>query len=168
MKASSLDGSLGLSCWYQCSGSMTFWCESGSGSADPCLWLRSGYRIGILLLSSLTFKMPTKNNEKNFSAFYFWKVHLHHFSKILSSKKSQNSRNQGFLTIFACCSKGSGSIPLTNGSGYGSGRPKIMWIRIRIRVRIQNTDYFQRHQVSWVFFSYSIPMVFVALGSSPR
>ncbi len=23
----------------QCSGSMTFWCGSGSGSADPCLWL---------------------------------------------------------------------------------------------------------------------------------
>ncbi len=23
----------------QCCGSMTFWCGSGSGSADPCLWL---------------------------------------------------------------------------------------------------------------------------------
>jgi hypothetical protein len=29
----------------------------------------------------------------------------------------------------------SGSIPLTNGSGTGPGRPKIMWIRIRIRIR---------------------------------
>ncbi len=26
-------------CFWQCSGSMTFWCGSGSGSADPCLWL---------------------------------------------------------------------------------------------------------------------------------
>ncbi len=25
--------------WYQCCGSMTFWVGSGSGSADPCLWL---------------------------------------------------------------------------------------------------------------------------------
>ncbi len=24
---------------HQCSGSMTFWCRSGSGSADPCPWL---------------------------------------------------------------------------------------------------------------------------------
>ncbi len=34
--------------------------------------------------------------------------------------------------------EGSGSIPLTNGSG--SGRPKNMWIRwIRIRIRIRNS-----------------------------
>jgi hypothetical protein len=37
---------------FQCSGSMTFWI--GSGSADPI-------RIRILLFSSLTCKMPTKN-----------------------------------------------------------------------------------------------------------
>jgi hypothetical protein len=42
--------------FYQCCGSMTFWCGSGSGSADPCwIWIR------ILLFSSFTFKMPTKN-----------------------------------------------------------------------------------------------------------
>ncbi len=36
---------------------------------------------------------------------------------------------------------GSGSIPLTNGSGSGFRRPKNMWIRwIRIRIRIRNTD----------------------------
>ncbi len=31
----------GNSMYYtsQCGGSMTFWCGSGSGSADPCLWL---------------------------------------------------------------------------------------------------------------------------------
>ncbi len=45
----------------QCSGSMTFWCGSGSGSADPCLWLVDRIRIRILLFSSLTFKKPTKN-----------------------------------------------------------------------------------------------------------
>ncbi len=35
-----------------------------------------------------------------------------------------------------------GSIPLTNGSGSGSKRPKNTWIRcIRIRIRIRNTDF---------------------------
>jgi hypothetical protein len=32
-----------------------------------------------------------------FSAYYFLKVHLHHFSKIKSQKESQNRRNQVFL-----------------------------------------------------------------------
>jgi hypothetical protein len=39
---------------------------------------------------------------KSFSAYYFLKLHLHHFLKIKVQKKSQNSRNQGFfLNIFA-------------------------------------------------------------------
>ncbi len=38
------------------------------------------------------------------------------------------------------CGSGSGSIPLTNGSGSGSRRPKNMWVRwIQIRIRIRNT-----------------------------
>jgi hypothetical protein len=38
--------------------------------------------------SSLIFKTPTKNEcEKKFSAYYFLKVHLHHFSKIKSTKE---------------------------------------------------------------------------------
>ncbi len=32
-----------------------------------------------------------------FSAYYFLKVYLHHFSKIKSQKESQNSRNQDFM-----------------------------------------------------------------------
>ncbi len=77
----------------------------------------------------------------NFSAYYFLKVHLHHFSKIKSQKESQNKGNQGFSYYFcmmiegAGSGAGSGSIPLTSGSG--SGRPRNMWIRLRIR----NTDY---------------------------
>ncbi len=35
------------------------------------------------------------------SAYYFLKIHLHYFPKIKSQKESQNSRNQGFFTIFA-------------------------------------------------------------------
>jgi hypothetical protein len=59
-----------------------------------------------------------------FSAYYFLKVHLHHFSKIKSQKEPQNSRNQGFSYYFCMMIEGSGSIPLTRGSG--SGRPKNM------------------------------------------
>jgi hypothetical protein len=47
--------------------------------------------------------MPAKNKFFNtfFSADDFLKLHLHHFSKIKIQKESQNSRNKGFLTIFA-------------------------------------------------------------------
>ncbi len=79
------------------------------------------------------------------SAYYFLKVHLHHFSKIKSQKESQYSRNQGFSYYFCMMidawwsgsGSGSGSIP--HGSGSGSVRPKnmrIWWIRIR------NTDFY--------------------------
>ncbi len=78
------------------------------------------------------------NLEKSFSAHYFLKVHLHHFSKIKkkSKKKSQSGRNQGFSYYFCLVIEGSvsGSIHLTNGSG--SRRHK--YIRIR-RIRIRNT-----------------------------
>jgi hypothetical protein len=66
--------------------------------------------------------------DKSFSASYYLKVHLHHFSKIKKNKRmSQNSRNQGFSYYSCLMTEGSGSIPLTNGSGsrrpktYGSG-----------------------------------------------
>jgi hypothetical protein len=111
----------------------------------------SGSWILILLFSSLTFKMPAKNYFFNtiFSAYYFLKLHLHHFSKIKSQKESQNSRNQSFSFYFCMTIEGygSGSIPLTSGSGSGSGRPKNMWIRwiwirwiwIRFRIWIRST-----------------------------
>ncbi len=92
----------------------------------------SGSRIRILLFSSLTFEMPAKIKFFNtiFSAYYFLKLHLHHFSKIKSQKKSLNSRNQGFSYHFCM---------MIEGSGSGSGRPRNTWIRIRIRIRIRNT-----------------------------
>jgi hypothetical protein len=78
----------------------------------------------------------------NFSAFYFLKVHLHHFSKIKTQKESQNSRNQCYSYYFCMMIEGSGSragsgsIPLTSGSG--SGRPKKHVDDDR-RIRIRNT-----------------------------
>jgi hypothetical protein len=115
----------------QCSGSMTFW--GGSGSADPSLWLMDP--------DPAIFVIDLQDDSKKlifntiFSAYYFLKVHLHHFSEIKSQKESQNGRNQGFSYYFCMMIEGSGSRA-------GSGRPKNMWIqwtRIRIRIRIRNT-----------------------------
>jgi len=39
--------------------------------------------------------------KKSFSAYYFFKVHLHYSSKIKVQKMSQNSKNQGFSYYFA-------------------------------------------------------------------
>ncbi len=77
-------------CFKQCSGSMTFWC--GSGSADPCLGLMDPHSDSDPdpdhAISSLTFKRPTKNIFLySFSAYYFLKLHLHHFSKIKCPKE---------------------------------------------------------------------------------
>jgi hypothetical protein len=55
--------------------------------------------------------------------------------------------NQGFSNYFCLMIEGSGpgSIPLTSGSGsgYGSERPKnmwILWIRFRIHIRIREAQ----------------------------
>ncbi len=104
---------------------MTFW--GGSGSADPCLWLMDpDPAIFVIDLQDASQKLIF---NKIFSAYYFLKVFLHHFSKTKSQKESQNSRNQGFSYYFCMMIEGS-----------GSGRPKNMWIRWnRIRIRIRNT-----------------------------
>jgi hypothetical protein len=83
-----------------------------------------------LLFSSLTLKTPTKANFLyNFSAYYFLKVHLHHFSKIKSQKEVTKQWNQGFPYYFYLMIEGSesGSVPLTDGSE--SQRPKNIRIR---------------------------------------
>jgi hypothetical protein len=79
------------------------------------MWIRIWIRI--LLISSLTFKTP------RFSAYYFLKVHLHHFLKIIS-------RNQGFSYYnFCLVTEGSGSIswrPKNIGSGFWSGSATLL------------------------------------------
>jgi hypothetical protein len=53
------------------------------------------------IFSSLTFKMLTKNNFfLKSSAYYFLKVHLHHFSKKKLKKNSQSNRNQRLFLLF--------------------------------------------------------------------
>ncbi len=134
-------------CWVQCCGSMTFWCGSGSGYADPCLWLVDqdldmdpNPAILVINLQDANKKLFLK---KSFSAcWYFLKVRLQHFSKIKVKKKSQNSRNQSFSYYFCLMIEGpgSGSIHFTRGSGSGSRRTKNIWIRW-IRIRIRSTGY---------------------------
>ncbi len=81
-------------------GSMPLTNGSGFGS-----WIR------IMLSSSQTFKMPAKNKfvDTIFSAYYFLKLHFHHFSKIKIQKESQNRRNQGFSYYFRMMIEESGS-----------------------------------------------------------
>jgi hypothetical protein len=62
-----------------------------------------------------------------FSAYYFLKVHLQHFSKIKNQKESQNRRNQGFSYYF-CIIEGSGSGSSSKswcGSGSRSGGGEV-------------------------------------------
>ncbi len=142
-----------------CCGSMTFW--GGSGSADPCLWLMDPDSDLDPGSGSCYFRhWPSRCQQKTnfftqfFSAYYFLKLHLHHFSKIKSQKESQSSRNQGFSYYFCIiiegsgsgsrAGSGSGSTPLTSGSG--SWRPKNMWIRwIRIRNTGRNRNFLPLH-----------------------
>ncbi len=59
----------------QCSGSKAFWCVSGSGS---CYFRRQQKTIFFLLIT-------------------FWRYNYIIFQRLKVQKKSQNSRNQGFL-----------------------------------------------------------------------
>jgi hypothetical protein len=89
---------------------MTFWCGSGSGSADPCLWLLDQDPdsdpdadpdpfIFVIDLQDANKKLILK---KSFSAFYFLKVLLHHFSRVKSQKRCHKKVEiKVFLTIFA-------------------------------------------------------------------
>ena len=113
---------------------MSFWGGSGSGSSDPCLWLMDpDPGSGSCYFRHWPPRCQQKTNfltqffNTIFCAYYFLKLHLHNFSKIKSQKESQNSRNQGFSYYFCMMIEGtgSGSIPLTS----GSGRPKNMWIQ---------------------------------------
>jgi hypothetical protein len=46
------------------------------------------------------FNTPTKNCKKSFSAYYFLKVHLHHFSKIKSQEEVTKQLESRFFLLF--------------------------------------------------------------------
>ncbi len=95
-------------------------------------------------------------NEKLFFFSYFFCFLL--FDGTFTSfrykitKKSQNSRNQCFSYYFCLMIEGSwsGSVSLTNGSGWGGLKHMDPGIRIRIRIR-NNIKYDLKKQVD--FFS---------------
>jgi hypothetical protein len=59
---------------------------------------------------------------KSFSAYYFFKVHLHHFSKIISNEKVTKQYQSRFFVYFLLDDRRIQIRILTNGSG--SRRPK--------------------------------------------
>jgi hypothetical protein len=77
---------------------MTFCGGSGKAEMDPDSDPEPDPVIFVIDLQDASKKLIFNTI---FSAYYFLKIHLHHFSKIKSQKMSQNSKNQGFLTIFA-------------------------------------------------------------------
>ncbi len=87
----------------QCSGSMIFWGGSGSGSLDPCFWIMDPDPDPAIFVIDLQDASKKLISNTIFSAYYFLKVHLHHFSKIKSQKESQNTVEgiKVFLIIFA-------------------------------------------------------------------
>ncbi len=78
---------------------------------DILVWIRIRGSMPLTNGSgSCYFRHWPQDANKNFfffncSAYYFLKVHLHHFSKIKSQKELQNSRNQEFSYYF-CMMKG--------------------------------------------------------------
>ncbi len=135
----------------QCCGSMTFWGGSGSGSADPCLWLMDPDSDPDPESGSFYFRhWPSRCQQKtNFLTQFFLRMTFWSYIYIiLQRKKFKKSHKIVGIKVFSyyfCMMiegsgsgsrAGSGSIPLTSWSG--SWRPKNTWIRW-IRIRIRNT-----------------------------
>ncbi len=100
--------------WIRIFGSMHLTNRSGSGFG-PCYFRHQ----------------PSRRQQKiNFSTNYlltryFLKVHFHHFSKIKSQKEVTKQQESRFFLLFLLDDRSwYGSIPLTNGSGSRSRRPK--------------------------------------------
>ncbi len=97
----------------QCCGSMTFWCGSRSGSADPCLWLMDPDPA--IFHINANQKLIFKNI---FSAYYFLKAY---FTSFFKDKKSKRSHNAVGIKVFLLFLLG-------------------VRIRLRIRIRIHTSD----------------------------
>ncbi len=114
----------------QCSGSMIFLVWIRICRSMP---LTKWTRIQIFLFCHWPSRCQQKNNFfKSFFAYYFLKVHLRHFSKIKSPKKSLNCRNQGFSFYFCLLIKDSDPyLELMDPGGpkrCGSGRSRSGYV----------------------------------------
>jgi hypothetical protein len=110
---------------------MTFW--SGSGSADPCFWLKDTDSDPAIFVIDLQ-DAKKKNFLKQFFCILLFEGIFTSFFKDKKFKKVTKQEDQGFSYNFCLMIEGSGSgagsgsIPLANGYRFGS--PKNMWIRL--------------------------------------
>jgi hypothetical protein len=74
--------------YWQCCGSMTYWCGSGSVECVS-MPLTNGFGSGSCYFRHWPPRGQQKTNfvKKSFSNDYFFNVYLHHFSKIKSKKE---------------------------------------------------------------------------------
>jgi hypothetical protein len=99
--------------------------EGFSFSLDVLWWRPREMQIVIFDQKNMNFFKAVK---KSFSAYYYLKVNLHHFSKIKSPKEVTCSRNQGF-SYYICLTterSRSGSIPLNNGYGIREAQKHVV------------------------------------------
>jgi hypothetical protein len=118
---------------------------SGSGIQDP----------GSVSCNFFVIDLQDANKKlisyKVFMLITFWRYIYIIYKDKKFKRIKKNRRNQGFCLMIEEGS-GSGSIPLTNESGFGSRRPKNMWIRW-IQIRIRNTASFNFN--FWLIISLS-------------
>ncbi len=124
------------------------------------MWIVTNNAYFSILLSILHFPWGSVADPwHNFFCLLVFEAAFTSLFKDKSQKESQNSRNQGFSCYFCMIIEGSGSepragsgsIPLTSGSG--SGRPKNMWNRIRntaVRSRTVQKNSKNRQKIMWV------------------
>ncbi len=98
-----------ISACPQCFGSMTFWCGSGSGSADPCLRLMypdPDPGSGSCYFRHWHSRCQQKTNKKK---FFYLLLFEGTFTLFFKDKKCKISHKtvgiKVFLTIFACWKK---------------------------------------------------------------
>ncbi len=146
---------------------MTFCYGSGILGSVP---LASGSGSG-----SCSFRQwPSRCQQKLFSlrffAYYFLKIHLYNSSQIKSHKMSQNSRNLGFLTLFAWWWKDLDRDPnlwLTDLGGpktYGSGSGTLLaseeiWFTGRKKPRRLKSGNVVKKKAGICFSSHSHPFL---------
>ncbi len=155
--------------------SVTFWCRSGSGSPDLYLWQMDPDPT----LDLTPFFSDFKDTKKLFFSYFFSYnlptgtlssvLKILFFAKVLCYNFILQALFQSAQHIYEK-REGSGSGPLTNGSG--SGRPKnmrgskqerILWIQFGIR--IPNTG-FTRQKYWKTYFSHHFSWIIQSSGEA--